>query len=121
MRLSAARCAVCEDGSIVSVQDAVKQWLRCRLVHVALRYALIEDAVECEGLILYSLPLRKEAFRESLYGVVFWWIEYSKVVSVSTRVATDTGVLSYIQALLIYDFDDGANALRMQLGCRKCC
>lgn len=119
MCLSAARRTVRENGGIVSIQYAVKQRLRSRLIYIALCCGLVEDAVECEGLILYSLSLRQEAFGEPVYWVVFWGVEYSTVLSVSARVAT--GGLSHIQTLLVYDFDDRTDPLRVQLGCRQRC
>jgi hypothetical protein len=77
MSFSTTSGAISEHCSIVSIQDAVQQVLRCRLVHVALCGGLVEDPIECKCLVLDSFALRSnEGFREFMNGVVFWRIEY---------------------------------------------
>lgn len=83
--LSATRRAISKYCCIVSIQYAVKERFRSRLVYIALRSVLVENSIECKGLVLYSLALRKDCPRKALYGVVFGWVEHSGVKLASVR------------------------------------
>lgn len=79
MCLPASCGPVRKNSGIISIQHAVDQVLRCRLVHIFLGCVFVEDAVEGKGLVLDSFSLGHEG--SFLYGIVFRWIEYSVVNS----------------------------------------
>ena len=91
MRLPTPRCAIRKHRSIVSVQHAVKQASSRRFVNVALGRVLIKDSIECEGLVLHSLPrIGHHGFGEARDGIVLWRVED--------------------EAFVIDDLDDGSDA-----------
>lgn len=85
MRLSTPSRTISENRGIVSFKDAVEQASGCRLVNFSLAGVLIENPVEREGLIFYTLSVRYDTLGELVYGVVFWGIENSLRSSVSTQ------------------------------------
>ena len=56
MRLPTARRAICKDGGIVPIQDAIKKPSCRRLIHVPLRSILVKDSIKAKSLVFNSFP-----------------------------------------------------------------
>ena len=119
--LSTACCTVCEDGRIVSLQHAVEERFCCGLVHIALHGIFVEYAVERKRLVLDTLSLGYDGAGEALNGIVLGRVEHSEVMLARLWLEGRVGAWGSVQALVVHDLDDGAEALGMQLGGGCCC
>ena len=77
MRLATACGAVCENSSIVAVEDAIQQLPCCAFVYIGLVRVLVENAVERKDLVFRLFRGWDDRSPKLVHGVVFWRIEYS--------------------------------------------
>lgn len=116
-----SRCAIGEDGSIVSVQNRIKEVLGSRLVYIGLCNILVKHLVKSKRLVFDSFPLRDNRPGEALNRIVLWRVEYSATDKLVQSMTSNMGGLSveHAQASIINHLDDRSQALLGQLrrGC----